>query len=69
MTQRNNLGSQRVIPEILFFGKFGPKNQNYQFEMKFGTYTEFNGDDYFFCVKLEINLFWKIWSKKLKLSV
>ena len=28
--------------EILFLGKFGPKNQNYQFKLKFGTYTNSN---------------------------
>ena len=28
--------------EILFLGKFGPKNQNYQFKQKFGTYTNSN---------------------------
>ena len=25
-----------------FFGKFGPKSQDYQFELKFGTYTNSN---------------------------
>ena len=25
-----------------FFGKFGPKNQNYQLKLKFGTYTNLN---------------------------
>ena len=29
-------------PEIPFLGKFGPKNQNYQFKLKFGTYTNSN---------------------------
>ena len=28
--------------EIPFLGKFGPKNQNYQFKLKFGTYTNSN---------------------------
>ena len=28
--------------EIPFLCKFGPKNQNYQFELKFGTYTNLN---------------------------
>ena len=28
--------------EIPFLGKFGPKNQNCQFELKFGTYTILN---------------------------
>ena len=26
-------------PETTFFGKFGPKIENYQFKLKFGTYT------------------------------
>ena len=25
--------------EILFYGKFSPKNQNFQFKLKFGTYN------------------------------
>ena len=29
-------------PQIPFQGKFGPKNQNCQFELKFGTYTNLN---------------------------
>ena len=29
-------------PEILFWGKFGPKSQNYQLKLKFGTYTNSN---------------------------
>ena len=28
--------------KIPFLGKFGPKNQNYQFKLKFGTYTNSN---------------------------
>ena len=28
--------------EISFLGKFGPKNQNYQLKLKFGTYTNSN---------------------------
>ena len=28
--------------EILFLGKFGPKNQNCQFMLKFGTWTNLN---------------------------
>ena len=28
--------------EMLFLGKFGPKSQNYQFKLKFGTYTNSN---------------------------
>ena len=29
-------------PEILFLGKYGPKNQSYQFKLKFGTQTNSN---------------------------
>ena len=28
--------------EILFLGKFGPKNQNFYFKLKFGTHTNSN---------------------------
>ena len=28
--------------EISFLGKFGPKNQNYQFKLEFGTYSNSN---------------------------
>ena len=28
--------------EMLFLGKFGPKSQNYQFKLKFATYTNSN---------------------------
>ena len=40
--------------EISFLGKFGPKNQNYQFKQKFDAYTNsntctnFNGVVHFF---------------------
>ena len=32
----------RFRPQIPFLGKFGPKNQNYQFILKFGTWTNSN---------------------------
>ena len=32
-------------PETLFLGKFGPKNQNCLFKMKFGAYTNSNMQD------------------------
>ena len=32
----------RFWPEILFLGKFGPKNQNSKFKVKLGTYTKSN---------------------------
>ena len=44
-----------------FFTIFGPESQSYQFELKFGTYTnsntcaDFNGDvHFFFCFRLEM---------------
>ena len=38
------------------FGKFGSKNQNFQFKLNFDTYTkfeyaEFNGGAHFFCFR------------------
>ena len=46
-------------PEIPFLGKFGPKNQNCQVKLKFGTldkfeYAKFNNDVDIFCFQLEI---------------
>ena len=41
-----------------FFTKFGPESQNYQFELKFGTYTNsntcanYNGDVQFFLLPI-----------------
>ena len=32
----------RFPPEISFLGKFGQKNPNYQFKLKFGSYTNSN---------------------------
>ena len=60
--------------EIPFFGKFGPKNQNYQFKKKFDAYTNsntcanFNGDVRFFCF-WSCALFGKIWHKMWILPV
>ena len=34
-----NIYFSRYPPEILFLGKVGPKIQNWQFKLKFGTYT------------------------------
>ena len=31
-----------IRPEIHFVDKFGPKNQNWQFKLKFGTKTNSN---------------------------
>ena len=58
-----------------FLTKFGPGSQNYQFELKFGTYANsntyanFNGDVHFFCFGSEMPFFGKIWSKMSKVSV
>ena len=30
------------LPEIIFLGKLGPKNENCQFKLKFGTWTNLN---------------------------
>ena len=59
--------------EIPFLGKFGPKNQNYQLMLKFGTLTNSNMQNsmvmLFFSVFDQEYAFGQIWSKKLKLSV
>ena len=53
--------------------KFGPKNQNYQFELKFGTWTNSNMHNSLEILTLSVfdqkYPFWQIWSKKPKLSV
>ena len=54
--------------EIPFLGKFGPKNQNYQFKLKFGTYTNSNmqnslGMFLFFCFWSEIHFLGKFGPK------
>ena len=59
--------------EIPFLGKFAPKNQNYQFELKFGTCTNLNMQNQWwyslFPFLTKNTFFGKIWSKKSKLSV
>ena len=60
--------------EIPFFCKFGPKNQNYQFELKFGTYTNLNRQIKWWCSLFPFStkntfLGRHIWSKKSKLPV
>ena len=35
-----------------FFGKFSPKNQNYQFKIKFSIWNNSNMQNYFFCFRL-----------------
>ena len=39
---RNLLTFFQFLPDILFLGKIVPKNQNYQFKLKFGTLTNSN---------------------------
>ena len=57
--------------EIPFLGKFGPKNQNCQFKLKFGTRT--NSDMQNSLVMFTFSVFdWKyfvgqIWLKKIKI--
>ena len=48
-----------IPPKILFLDKFGPKNQNNQYKLKFGieTYSNmhnFSGGVQFFCFRPEI---------------
>ena len=58
-------------PEISFLGKFGPKNQNCLFWMKFATqsnlnlYVEFDGDVHFSVLDHKYPD-WQIWSKNSK---
>ena len=59
--------------EIPFLGKFGPKNQNCQFKLKFGTRTNSDMQNSLVMFTFSV-LDWKyfvgqIWSEKLKLSV
>ena len=60
-------------PEILFLDKFGPKNQNCQSELKFGTYTDLNMQNSMVMLLFQFltknTFFGKIWSKKPKLLV
>ena len=52
-------------PEITFLGKFGPKCQNFQFKLKFGTKNKlkFHGGAHFFSFWLEIPFFSKFGPK------
>ena len=39
---QNSMMLLTFLFSIPFLGKFGPKNQNYQLKLKFGTYTNWN---------------------------
>ena len=62
-----------ICPEVPFLGKFGPKSQNYQFKMKFGTYTNANMQNsiavFTFFVFDRNPPFWANFIQKSKLSV
>ena len=57
--------------EILFLGKFGPKSQNYQLKLKFGTYTNSNMQNsmvmFIFFVFDLIYPFWAIFVQNIKI--
>ena len=65
--------SFRFRPETPFLNKFGPKNQNCQFELKFGNYTNSNMQNsmmvFAFPVLTGNSHFRQIWSQNLKLFV
>ena len=54
--------------EIPYLGKFGPKNQNCHFKLKFGTYTNLSLQNSmwcsFFLFLIGNTLFGQIWTKK-----
>ena len=56
-----------------FMGKFGPKNQNDQFEVKLGSWTNSNMQNsmgmFTFLFSAANTLFGQIWSKMSKLSI
>ena len=58
--------------EVPFLGKFGPKNQNCHFKLKFGIQTNSNMQDsvvlFTFSVLDRKHPFGQIWFKKSKLS-
>ena len=59
-------------PEIPFLGKFGPKNQNCQVELEFGTYNNLNMQNsiltFIFSIFDQKDSFWRqICSEKSKL--
>ena len=57
--------------EIPFLGKFGPKNQNYQFKLKFGNSTNSNMQNSIMVFTFSIfdlnNLFWANVIQKIKM--
>ena len=58
-------------PETHFLGKFGPKNQNCQFKLKFGTYTISNMQNslvvFIFSVLYGKHSFWADLVQKIKI--
>ena len=54
--------------EIPILGKFGPQNQNYQFKLKFSSWTNSNMQNsvMLFTFSTGNTLFGQIWSKKSK---
>ena len=52
--------------EIPFLDKFGPKNQNYQFKLKFGTHTNSNMQSSMVIFTFSLFDIGQIWSKKPK---
>ena len=61
-----------VLSVLPFFGKFGPKNQNCQFELKFGTKTNFNMQNlmvvFSFSVLYQKNPSWANFVQKSKVA-
>ena len=60
----------RFRPETSFLGKFGPKTQNCQFKLKFGTYTNSNMQNSMMMFTYSVfdrkNLFWGKLVPKIK---
>ena len=60
-----------VRPQTPFLSKFGPKNLNFQLELKFGTNTNLNKQNSMMGFTLSIltdnTFFAQIWSKKMKI--
>ena len=63
-----------IASEIPFLGKFGPKNENCQFRLEFGTYSNANIKDSMVMLTLSVfgpknSLLWQICFKKTKMFV
>ena len=61
------------VTEIPFLGKFGPKNQNCYFKMKFGSYTHLNMQSSIVMLTFSVlerkNPFWANLVQKIKLAI